>query len=244
MPGLRAALLAFGHREREGERGTRSSSRRSRNRRRTFARRTRRGMVTMSARRRNTPACILSRVHPLLRREPGDSREKDDAYRNGRDRVVRRFRRDERPAAGTDRLRPARRAGDLAPRVPRRHGCVRRRGVRHGRRRPRAAVRPRRGPAHRVRAGRRQHPRHGDGAAGLQLACRRQVGRSDVVGLGPVRPGHARHRRRSGTGVRRQQRRHVAVRCRRPQRPCRQQRVRQPQDHLRRYRYRGAGERG
>ena len=178
---------------------------------------------------------------PCFGTNSGDSREKDDAHRNGRDHVVRR---DERPAAGTDRFRPVRRAGDLAPRVPRRHGRVRRRGVRHGRRRPHAACRPRRDPTHLLRPGRAQHPRHCDRAARLQLACRRQVGRSDVVGLGSVRPGHARHRRRSGTGVRRQQRRHVAVRCRRPQRPRRQQRVRQPQDHLRRRRHRRAGERG
>ena len=46
-----------------------------------------------------------------------------------------------------------------------------------------------------------------------------------------------------GARLRRQQRRHGAVRRRRPERPRRQQRVRQPQGHLRRHRHRRAGER-
>ena len=81
---------------------------------------------------------------------------------------------------------------------------VRRGGVRHGRGLTGAAHGARRDPAHRLRAGGRQCPRHRDRTAGLRLACRRQVG-SHVVAFDRVRLGHPRLRGQPGARLRRQQ---------------------------------------
>ncbi len=64
-----------------------------------------------------------------------------------------------------------------------------------------------------------------------------------MVERGRVRPGDPRHRREPGARLRRQQRRHGALRPRWPERSRGQQRVREPQDHLRRGREREPRER-
>ena len=146
------------------------------------------------------------------------------------------------PAPARDRLRAVGGAGRLAAELPRRERRLRGSGVRRERRSPAAPLGPRRRPL-RVRSRRRQHPRHGHRPPRLQLARGRPVGGSDVVERGRVRPGDPRHRREPGARLRRQQRRHGALRPRWPERPRGQQRVREPQDHLRRGREREPCER-
>ena len=105
--------------------------------------------------------------------------------------------------------------------------------VRAGRRRGGAERGAGRGGGPRFHARRRQRPRHDHRAARLRLACGRALGRSALVGRHPLRPCDARHRGEPGGRLRRQQRRHGAVRRCRPQRARREQRVCESRHHVR-----------